>query len=324
MNPSITDVNGVKVGTAQDEKALTGCTVVLTEAGATCGVDVRGGGPGTRETDLLDPVNTIDKVHAVLLTGGSSFGLAAADGVMQFLEERGIGFDTGKTVVPIVPGAVLFDLNVGNFKVRPNREMGYEAARKAGLKVPEGNYGAGTGATVGKIKGNEFCTKSGQGSYSIKLPNGLVVGALVAVNAFGDILLPGTNTIIAGVQNPEKIGFQSTVELLKAGLGVRDSNILTNTTLAVVASNAKLTKAGAKKVAMMSHNGLARSINPVHTLWDGDTVFALATGEIEVEPSMVGVIAQEVLAQAVVRAVKTARSVLDLRCSQDILENSRV
>lgn len=319
MNPSITDVIGVKVGTAQDLEALTGCTVVLTEAGATCGVDVRGGGPGTRETDLLDPVNTIDKVHAILLTGGSSFGLAAADGVMQFLEEHGVGFNTGRTVVPIVPGAVLFDLNVGDFKVRPDRNMGYEAARNAGLNVLEGNFGAGTGATVGKIKGNQYCTKSGQGSYSMRLPNGLVVGALVAVNAFGDVMLPGTNTILAGAQDPHGRGFQSTVELLIEGIGVRDSAFLSNTTLAVVASNAKLTKAGAKKVAMMSHNGLARSINPVHTLWDGDTVFALATGEIEVEPSMVGILAQEVLAQAVVRAVKAATSVQGLRCSQDIL-----
>lgn len=317
MAPSITDVEGIKVGTAQDRDALTGCTVVLIEAGATCGVEVRGGAPGTRETDMLDPVNTVDKVHAVLLTGGSAYGLGAAQGVMRYLEEKGVGLFTGKTVVPLVPGAVLFDLNVGDPRVRPDENMGYQAARDAKKEVPEGNWGAGTGATVGKIRGCDYCTKSGQGTWAVSLPGGLVVGVLAAVNAFGDVVNPRTGEIIAGVRKDEG-GFASTVQIMKDMAALKNVAWGENTTLAVVATNAVLTKAQAKKVAMMAHNALARTIVPAHTAWDGDTIFVLATGEITADFNLVGVMAQEALMEAVIRAIEKAESAAGIPCAKDV------
>ncbi|MGE5396564.1 MAG: P1 family peptidase [Chitinophagales bacterium] len=320
MNASITDIKGLKVGTAEDLQALTGCTVVLAEDGAVCGVDVRGSAPGTRETDLLNPSNSMEQVNAVVLAGGSAYGLEAAEGVMDWLEEQGKGFYTGKTVVPIVPAAVLFDLNVGSYKIRPDKKMGYEAAARAGLEVPEGNYGAGTGATVGKVSGYEYCTKSGQGTFAVELANGLTVGALVAVNAFGDVLDPETGEVIAGVQRVDGKGFRRTVDILKEMFGIEQPSVWTgNTTLAVVASNARLSKAEAQKVAQMAHNGLARSISPIHTTWDGDTVFALATGEVEANVNLVGILSSEVLARAVVRAVKAAQAIQGLKSSRDII-----
>lgn len=316
--PSICDVNGILVGSAEDQTALTGCTVILTgKDGATCGVDVRGSGPGTRETDLLNPINMVEKVHAIVLSGGSAFGLDTACGVMDFLEERGIGFNVGPTVVPIVPAAVLFDLLIGDYKVRPDRHMGYLACENAGTLVKEGNYGAGTGASVGKIRGHQNCTKSGQGTYSITLKNGLTVGAIVAVNAFGDILDPkNSNNIIAGVRDDEGniIGTNQAWREM-ADLNIRQSGL--NTTIAVVASNAKLDKTKLTKVAQMAHNGLARVINPVHTMCDGDTVFALGTGEIEADVNVVGYLAQEVLAEAIIRAIETASTVGTVKSYKD-------
>jgi L-aminopeptidase/D-esterase-like protein len=320
MRPDITAVSGIRVGSAQDSKALTGCTVILVEEGATCGVDVRGGAPGTRETDVLDPVNTVDQVHAVVLTGGTVYGLESAQGVMRYLEECGKGLDMGSAVVPIVPAAVIYDLPVGDGRVRPDLDMGYQAARGAGLEVKEGNYGAGAGATVGKIKGYESCTKSGQGSYAVELPGGLVIGALAVVNAFGDVLFPYSGEVLAGVQNPKGNGFAGTIRVLKAGSGNHVFPPAANTTLAVVASNARFSKAQAKKVAMMSHNGLVRVINPVHTGWDGDTVFALATGEVEADMNLVGILSQEVLAEAIIRAVWAAESVPGIKSARDILQ----
>ncbi|MGE5417615.1 MAG: P1 family peptidase [Acidobacteriota bacterium] len=317
MTLKITDINGIKVGVAQNFEAMTGCTVILAENGATCGVDVRGGAPGTRETDLLDPVNTVDTVHAIVLSGGSAYGLECVHGVMQYLEEHGRGLFTGKTVVPIIPAAVIFDLNVGDHRVRPDKTMGYEAACNAGTDVPEGNFGAGTGATVGKLKGYDNCTKGGQGTFATKLPNGLIVGALVVVNAFGDVVDPEDGRIIAGVQGSSEGGFVSTVKQLKDVL-TQMPGLVENTTLAVIVTNARLNKAQCKKVAQMAHNGLAHTIKPVHTMWDGDSVFTLATGEIEVDANMVGVLAQEVLAEAVIRAVKSAESTGCIKCSQEI------
>lgn len=317
MNHLITDVKGLTVGSWEDEQALTGCTVILTgRQGAVCGVDVRGSAPGTRETDALSPINMIEKVHAILLTGGSAFGLDAAGGVMEFLEEQGIGHPVGPTVVPIVPAAVLFDLGIGNYKIRPDRQAGYKACANAGLELKEGNAGAGMGATVGKIRGYKYCTKSGLGSWSVRLDNGFTVGALAAVNAFGDVIDPQKG-IIAGVRNDEGRGFMGTE---KAWLRLQYETAVqvgTNTTLAVVGCNGEFDKSKVTKIAQMAHNGLARAINPIHTMYDGDTVFALATGEMTADVNVAGYMAQEALTQAVLRAVYAAETVQGIRCLKD-------
>ena len=316
LNNTITDVSGIEVGQAQDDEALTGCTVILCRKGAVAGVDVRGGIPGTRETDLLNPVNLVEKVHAVVLSGGSAFGLDSASGVMRYLDENGIGLDTGAGKVPIVPAAILFDLNLGRGDVRPDAEMGYRAASSASLKAPaEGNVGAGTGATVGKIFGPKSAMKAGIGSASMHA-GGLIVGALVAVNAFGDVIDPQTGQIIAGARStnlgPLKLGqegyFGNTLEIMKTFIGrtVLGFATKTNTVIGVVVTNANLTKAEATKVAQMAQDGLARSIRPAHTMLDGDTIFALATGEKKTDPSTVGALAAEVMAQAIIRAVQKA------------------
>lgn len=317
MANSITDVKGIKVGSVEDLNALTGCTVILTgDKGAVCGVDVRGGGPGTRETDLLSPLAAIERVHAILLSGGSAYGLDAAGGVMNFLEEQGIGHPVGPTVVPIVPAAILFDLGVGDWRVRPDRRMGYLACREAGIQVREGNVGAGAGATVGKVKGVKYATKSGLGSWSITLESGLTVGAIAAVNALGDIIDPDQNKIIAGVRGAE--GFPGTPWVWEHEKdGILNPRAGTNTTIAVVASNARLDKAGAAKVAQMAQNGLVKVINPVHTMFDGDTVFALATGEISADINLVGYLAGEVLSRAVLRAAYAAETIQEIKCWQD-------
>ncbi|WP_289136006.1 P1 family peptidase [uncultured Brevibacillus sp.] len=305
MNGTIIDVPGVKVGHAQNEEALTGCSVIILDQPSVCGVDVRGSAPGTRETDLLDPVNLVNSVHAICLSGGSAYGLDAATGVMQYLEEQGIGLEVGFGVVPIVPAAVLFDLAVGEYRIRPDRAMGFEAAAAANREdCPQGNIGAGSGASVGKLNGFDHAMKSGLGSASISLPNGLVVGALVAVNAVGHVVEPQTGEILAGPRD-EKGQIQDSVEMMKA----REFSPIppgTNTTIAVVASNATFTKAEAKKVAQMAHDGLARTIRPIHTMFDGDTIFAVATGGIETSVDLVGTLSADALAEAVVRAVKSA------------------
>lgn len=302
---TITDVPGVKVGHAQNEEALTGCTVILLEQPSVCGVDVRGSAPGTRETDLLDPMNLVQTVHAVCLSGGSAYGLDAATGVMQYLEEQGAGLDVGYGVVPIVPAAVLFDLAVGNHRIRPDRNMGYEAAARASKDpVAQGNAGAGMGASVGKMGGFANAMKSGLGSASMTLPSGLVVGAVVAVNAVGHVFDPQSGQIVAGPRN-EKGQIVDSVELMKTHI---QSPIPpgTNTTIAVVASNAKLSKAEAKKVAQMAHDGLARTIRPIHTMFDGDTIFSIATGEVAATVDLIGSLSADVLAEAVIQAVRMA------------------
>ena len=276
MYNNILDVKGLKVGQVEDNEGLTGCTVVICKEGAVCGVDVRGSAPGTRETDLLDPINMIQKVHAVVLSGGSAFGLESTSGVSKYLEEHNIGFDVGVAKVPIVVGAVLFDLAVGDPKCRPDKEMGYKACEQATDKMlKQGNYGAGCGATVGKIKGLEYAMKGGIGSYSIKLSNGLVVSALIAVNAFGDVYENGN--VIAGVLNDDKTKMLNTYEIMKNGF-TKGGFSIDNTTIGIVATNAKLTKVECKKVSQMAHNGYAKSIFPIHTPHDGDTIFTMATG----------------------------------------------
>jgi len=318
LNNAITDIPGIEVGQAQDDEALTGCTVILCRKGAVAGVDVRGSAPGTRETDLLDPVNLVEKVHAIVLAGGSAFGLDAASGVMRYLDENGIGFDSGAGKVPIVPAAILFDLGIGRGDVRPDAEMGYRAASVASPDAPEeGNVGAGTGASVGKIFGLKSAMKTGIGTASMNA-GGLIVGAMIAVNAFGDVVDPQSGQIIAGARStnlgPLKLGqdgyFGNTFEIMKTFIGrtVLGFTTRSNTVIGTVATNAKLTKAEATKVAQMAQDGLARTIRPAHTMLDGDTIFALATGEKKTDPSTVGAFAAEVVAQAIIRAVQESSS----------------
>ncbi|MEZ0396591.1 MAG: P1 family peptidase [Anaerolineales bacterium] len=314
---AITDVPGIEVGHAQDEEALTGCTVVLCRKGAVGGVDVRGGAPGTRETDLLAPFNLVEKVHAILLAGGSAFGLDAASGVMRYLEEQGIGFRTGAGHVPIVPAAILYDLDLGRADVRPDAAMGYAAASSARRDPPaEGNVGAGMGASVGKIFGRAGATKSGLGTASLRLRGGVVVGAIVAVNAFGDVVDPASGQIVAGAR-PVKIGplalggdgpFADTLRVMNtlAGRSIMRLAAGRNTVVGVVAANIRCNKAEATKIAQMAHDGLARAVRPAHTMLDGDTLFALATGGIRADISTVGAYAAEALAQAILRAVQAA------------------
>ena len=307
MNPGyITDVKGIKVGHAQSEEGMTGCTAVICEKGATGGIDVRGSAPGTRETDLLKPDKMVDRIHSVVLAGGSAFGLEAASGVMRYLEEQGTGFDVGVTKVPIVASAVIFDLNIGDYKIRPDFRMGYEAAVSASEEESrQGCVGCGMGATVGKILGPEYAMKSGLGSATVRAGD-LIVSAIVAVNSFGDVYDYKTGKQIAGVYDYDKKEMMNTYSIMKMNckpLGFP----LRNTTIGVVATNATLTKAEANKVAEMSHNGFARSINPVHTMLDGDTIFTMATNEINYDINLVGTMASEVMSMAITNAILTTR-----------------
>lgn len=316
LKDAITDVPGIKVGHSQDLKAATGCTVVICEEGAVTGVEVRGGAPGTRETDLLKPINLVEKVQAIYLGGGSAFGLDGASGVMKYLEERGIGFDVGLTRVPIVPGAVLFDLAVGDYRIRPNADMGYEACLNASEReTRQGNIGAGTGATVGKIMGGQYCMKSGIGTASFRCQE-LVVGAIVAVNCFGDVIDPDTGEIIAGALTKDKKEFINTMSVLKSSPIDKDkdagSHFPANTTIGIIATNARLTKSEATKIAMMTHNGLARVIIPVHTMYDGDTIFCASVGEVESDVNLVGALSAEVMARAIVKAIKNSEPLYGL------------
>jgi L-aminopeptidase/D-esterase-like protein len=298
----------------------TGCTVVLTESGAIAGVDVRGAAPGTRETDLLDPLNTVDRVHAIVLAGGSAFGLDAASGAVRWLEERGHGFDTRVARVPIVPAAILFDLGVGDPKIRPDAGCGHRAASAATEgPVAEGSVGAGAGATVGKARGMTHAMKSGIGSAAILQSDGLVVAALAAVNAFGDVVDPESGAIVAGVRTDDGKGLADVRQLLRAG-GMVQGRLNENTTLVVVATNATLTKTQASKVAQMAHDGLARAIRPVHTPFDGDTTFVLATGRRPVADDLllVGALAADATTQAIVRAAREATSIPGLPAARDL------
>jgi len=316
----LTAVGGLKVGHQTLAARPTGCTVVLTEGGAVAGVDVRGAAPGTRETDLLNPLNLVDQVHAIVLSGGSAFGLDAASGVMRYLEERKIGFSTSYGVVPIVPAAILFDLGVGDPKVRPGADCGYAAASAASAgPVEEGTVGAGAGATVGKMLGMERAMKGGIGTAAITLPDGLTVAALVAVNAYGDVIDPATGRVAAGVRTEDGRGLADARVLLRTG-AAQKRPIGESSTIGVVATNAKLTKTQATKVAQMAHDGLARSITPVHSLADGDTLFALATGTLagEADVSRVGALAAEAVADAVLRAVRAAKGLPGLPAVRDL------
>lgn len=314
----ITDIAGIKIGHAQDLNAGTGCSVLIAEKGVTAGVDVRGGAPGTRDTDLLDPVNLMEKVHALVLTGGSSFGLEACSGVMQYLEQNDVGFDTGVAKIPIVCGAVIFDLAIGDPSIRPDKEMGHQACLNASDKeCPEGNVGAGAGATVGKILGMERSMKSGLGAYCLETGD-LKVGALVAVNCLGDVINPDTGEVLAGVLTEDLKGFLNTEEIMVKEYLHREISFSSNTTISIVVTNAKLTKSQATKVASMAHNGYARAIRPAHSMVDGDTIFAVGTGEVESDISVVGMLSARVVERAVIRAVKLASPLLGFKCNADL------
>lgn len=314
-----TAIEGLVVGHAQDLDAATGCTVILTPEGAAAGVDVRGGAPGTRETDLLSPVNMVQKIHAVMLAGGSAFGLDAAAGVMQYLEERQIGFDVGVTRVPIVCGAVLFDLIFGDCRIRPDKKMGYLACLNAGKDIAQGNVGAGAGATVGKILGMERAMKSGLGCYALQVGD-LQVGALVAVNCLGDVIDPQTGRKLAGPKGDDGQSLMDTEEIMINAYADKKNLFSGNTTIGVVATNAALDKAQATKLASMAHNGYARTMRPAHTMVDGDTIFALSTGSVTADLSVVGLLAARAMERAVVAAVKNTSSLNNLRCYRDLAE----
>lgn len=324
----LTDVAGLEVGHHTLTERPTGCTVILARGGAVASVDVRGGAPGTRETDLLDPVNTVQEVHAIVLSGGSAFGLDTASGVMRYLDEHGIGFETRAGVVPIVPAAILFDLPVGGRpEIRPGSECGYAAAKAASSRpVPEGNVGAGAGATIGKLGGPKGAMKAGIGTASIRLENGLVVAALVAVNAVGDVVDPATGKVVAGARGPDGRTLLDARTLIRAGgPPPPPPRAGENTTLGVVATNAKLTQVQAKKMAMMAHAGLARAISPAHLPSDGDAIFAMATGtwESETDVGIVGALAAEALADAIVRAAKQATGIPGYPAARDLISPER-
>jgi L-aminopeptidase/D-esterase-like protein len=315
----LTDVPGIKVGHFTLQQRPTGCTVILAEAGAVAGVDVRGAAPATRETDLLNPVNIVQIAHAIVLSGGSAFGLDAASGVMRYLEERKIGFEFGLAHVPIVPAAALFDLGVGDGRIRPTADCGYQAARTASDgAVIEGNVGAGAGATVGKAGGMSRAMKGGIGTASITMPDGLIVAALVATNGMGDVIDPETGGVIAGVRSADGKNLADARILLRTGaIKFRTGE---NTTLGVVATNAILTKTEATRVAEMAHDGYARSIVPVHTPVDGDTIFTLATGVKTgaADAGLIGALAADVMAQAVVRSVRQATGISGFPAAKDL------
>jgi len=322
----LTEVEGIKVGHFTLSERPTGCTVIIVDGdGAAGGVSQRGGAPGTRETDLLDPLNLVDKVNAIVLSGGSAFGLEASQGVVRYLEERKVGWNVGTAgVVPIVPSAIIFDLGFGGDpKIRPTAECGYTAAGLASeAAVAEGNVGAGAGATLGKLAGRDRSMKGGLGTAAIRMPNGLIVAAIVAVNAVGDVVDPSTGQVVAGVRTDDGKSLADARKLLRDGSLMKavTPRAAGNTTVAVVATNARLTKTEANRVALMADDGMARAISPSHTIGDGDTVFALATGRWtgQADASIVGALAADVLAEAIVRAAALTQGLGGLPAARDL------
>ena len=314
----ILSLPGIRIGHHTDKESITGCTVVLCEQGAVAGVDVSGSSPGTRETDLLRPGNLVEKVQAVVFSGGSAFGLDAATGVMRYLEEQGFGHETSAGKVPIVPAAIIYDLNIGNSKVRPGASEGYEACLAAtDGEVAEGCVGAGTGAAVGKILGIERATKSGLGIASQEIRDGIIVAALVVVNACGDVIDPGSGEIIAGARQPSGGGFLSTTEILKRGEFEKKA-LPFNTIIGVVATNAQLSKEQANRLAQVARSGIARTVNPCHTVYDGDVLFALSMGEKKGDLMTLGAVAAEVVSAAIFRGVLQAESMGGIPAAKDV------
>lgn len=315
----ITAIEGIRIGQTENSAAGTGCTVFVSEQGMRAGLDVRGGGPASRDSRLLEPLAAAQAVHAVVLAGGSAFGLGAANGVMDYLEARGVGLDVGVTRVPLVVQSDLFDLTVGDKDVRPDRAMGYEAARRA-LEAPnyrDGNYGAGCGASVGKLGGMATCMKSGVGSFAVEL-GGLQIGAVVALNALGDIYDWKSGRKVAGLLTPDGTGFRDSLALMKERIDVRENRFVDNTTLGVVITNAAFGKAQLCKIAGMAHDGYARSIRPVHTTVDGDSIYALSVGGVSADQDLVGALAAEVVSEAILRAVSSAESAYGLVAARDL------
>lgn len=316
---SINDVAPVHIGQVQNEAAGTGCTVFICPEGMRAGLDVRGGGPASRESQILNPLAAAQIIHGIVLSGGSAFGLGAADGVMRYLEEKGIGYDVGVTHVPLVSQSDLFDLTVGDGKIRPDADMGYEAAKNA-MENPnykDGNYGAGTGCTVGKVTGMANCMKTGIGSYAVEL-DGLKIGAVVAVNALGDIFDWKNGRKVAGLLSEDKKSFRSTADVMGESFKVIKNRFTGNTTLAVLITNARFDKAALCKIAGMCHDGYARSIRPVHTSFDGDSIYAVSAGELEADQEVVGTIAADVISEAILKAVTSAKSAYGFPCSSDL------
>ena len=316
---SIREIKGLHIGQTEDAAAGTGCTVLICERGMSAGLDIRGGGPASRDTHLLDPLTAAQTIHAVVLGGGSAFGLGAADGVMAYLEERNIGFDVGVTKVPLVAQSDIFDLTVGDKSVRPDRAMGYAAAKNA-MEAPnyrDGNYGAGCGATVGKLAGMETCMKSGIGSYAVQL-GPLQIGAIVVVNALGDVYDWKTGRKVAGLLKPDKRGFRDSVALMEESIAIHENRFAENTTIGAIVTNAAFTKTQLCKIAGMAHNGYARSIRPVHTSADGDSIYALSVGEISADMDLVGTLAAQVMSEAILRGVTSAESAYGFLAAKEL------
>ncbi len=328
---AITDVPGIKVGHASDFKALTGCTVILCEEGAIGAVDIRGTAAGTRQLDALTHLHLVDKIHAILLAGGSAFGLDATGGVMTYLEERGKGFDVIKTKIPIVPTAIIFDFGMGDFRVRPDPQMGYQACLHASKKVEEGSVGAGTGATVGKLFGIERAMKGGVGTSGLEGPKGLIGGAFVVVNAFGDVVDPDSDRILAGARKSKNsVQWANSTKRMKQGVTRKQFGMATafnpsvfNTTLGVIATNANLTKKEVHQVAQIAHSGLAKVISPLHTTFDGDLIFALSMGKKKGDVNTIGLLGEEVLIESVKRAVTKAKGFGTIPAYKDILTSKK-
>lgn len=321
---SISEIEAVRIGQCENQASGTGCTVFLCPEGMCTGLDVRGGGPASRDTQILNPLMTAQFIHAIVLSGGSAFGLGAADGVMKYLEEQDIGYDTGVAKVPLVAQSDIFDLTVGDVSVRPDAQMGYRAAKQA-LEAPnyrDGNYGAGCGATVGKIGGMETCMKTGIGSYAVQIGE-LQVGAVVVLNALGDVFDWKNGKQIAGLLAEDKKAFRSTVEVMKASTEVKENKFTGNTTLGVILTNGAFSKTQLCKIAGMGHDGFARSIRPVHTSADGDSIYAVSAGKVAADQDLVGILAAEVISEAVIRAVENAGSAYGYPAAGDLLFESQ-
>lgn len=316
---SINDIENIKIGNAEDYENATGCTVIICEKGAVTGIDVRGGGPASRETQLLNPVAANEGIHGLLLSGGSAFGLDAAAGIMKYLEDKNVGFPVGETVVPIVCASCLFDLKLVNHKVRPDKEMGYKACLDSEKNIEKnGNYGAGTGATVGKFLGIDQCMKSGLGCYAVQIGD-LKVGAIVAVNALGDVYDHKTNKKLAGLMNREKTGFLDTEEEFYRHYEGMNNLFTGNTTIGAIITNAKFSKTEMTKVAAMAQNGFARAIKPVHTTADGDSIYAMSVGEVKADINVVGTLSATVMAEAIKKAVLSTESIYGLKTAGEFI-----
>ena len=315
----ITDIEPLMIGQAENKEAATGCTVLICEDGMRAGLDVRGGGPASRESQLLNPLMSAQIVHAIVLSGGSAYGLGTANGVMTYLEEQGIGYDTGYALVPLVAQSDIYDLSVGDPSVRPDPDMGYEAAKKA-LEAPnyqDGNFGAGCGASVGKIAGMDFAMKTGIGSYAVQIGD-LKIGAIVVLNALGDVYDWRTGEQIAGFLTEDKTSLRSTMEQMSSSIEAKDNKFTGNTTLAVVVTNANFNKSQLCKIAGMAHDGYARSINPVHTSADGDSIYAVSVGDVVADQDLVGALGAEVVSEAIVRAVYNSEGAYGLPAAADL------